>query len=494
MAQRNVFERDYKPFPELGERKTKRFSMIHYAAIAAIATGISVALSAISLDAEAHKQSDNVVDLEIPSPAERLTMPLSLPHSNTAEIAEETEITGQSQTTQNTPDIQTAKLSEETVTKPQQIAAEPNQYDYKTIEVKKGDTLTHVFKRAGLKLSQVNYITQAGKEGKKLTRLTPGEKFEIASSDEGELLHLVYHKDKTNKYVLNKHADGFTIDHEAREYDRRVTHTTGTIKTSLFEAAVEAGLSDNVTMDLAHIFGWDIDFALDIRKGDQFVVMYEELYLDGERVGNGNILAAEFTNRGKSYKAVRYTDDNGNSNYYAEDGKSMRKAFLRTPVDFTRISSRFGNRYHPTLKRKKKHHGVDYAAPRGTPIKAAGDGKIVWRARKGGYGKTVIIKHGTKYSTLYAHMNSYNRKARKGSYVKQGQVIGYVGTTGRSTGPHLHYEFRVNGVHRNPLTVKLPDAESIKKKYKSDFLQKSRPLLAQLDLIKNTSVALNSVE
>ncbi len=471
MKQHKTFERDYKPFPDYSKTlpAKKRFSLFHYVAVAIIAVTVSVSLITLSSNAEAKKQSLSVVSAQSGSSASRLTLPLPLP---------ETDI---SQAQPAAPEQ--ARAGVETAT-----------LDYTPVKVKKGDTLTHIFQRAGLKLSQVNAITKLGKAAKPLTRLTPGQKFEIAANEDGELLSLIYHKDRTNAYHVTKSNNKLEIKHEKREYERRITHTEGIIKTSLFEAALDAGLSNKITMDLAYIFGWDIDFALDIRKNDRFVVLYEELYLDGERVGDGNILAAEFINQGKSYKAVRYTDKNGDSNYYSPDGKSMRKAFLRTPVDFTRISSRFGNRYHPTLKRKKKHKGVDYAAPRGTPIKAAGDGKIIWRGRKGGYGKTVIIKHGSKYSTLYAHMNAYNRKARKGSHVKQGQVIGYVGTTGRSTGPHLHYEFRVNGVHRNPLTVKLPDAESIKRQYKSDFLQKSRPLLAQLELIKNTSVAFNDFQ
>ena len=361
-----------------------------------------------------------------------------------------------------------------------------------TVKVKKGDTLTHLFYRVGLNANQVYKITQIDKKSKKLSRLTPGQTFEFKITADKKLEQLIYHIDKTHKYVIHKRDNKFVSVNVNREYETRITSSKATINTSLFDAAHKAGLSDNLTMDLAYIFGWDIDFALDIRDGDQFVVMYEELYLDGERIRDGNILAAEFVNQGKSYKAVRYTDSKNNSNYYSENGKSMRKAFLRSPVDFTRISSRFGRRYHPTLKKRKNHKGVDYVASRGTPIKAAGDGKIIWRARKGGYGKTVMIKHASRYTTLYAHMNNYNRKAKMGSRVKQGQVIGYVGTTGRSTGPHLHYEFRVNGSHRNPLTVKLPTAASIKKKYRSDFLSKSRPLIAQLNLMKNTNVATSS--
>ena len=273
--------------------------------------------------------------------------------------------------------------------------------------------------------------------------------------------------------------------------ESRITNTSGIIDSSLFLAGMAAGMSDNLIMELAGIFGWDIDFVLDIRSGDHFTLVYEELYLDGHKQRDGNILAAEFVNRGKTYRAVRYVDAQKRADYYSPDGRSMRKAFIRTPVDFTRISSRFGKRYHPTLKKRKNHHGVDYAAPRGTPIKAAGDGKLIFVGRKGGYGKTVIIQHGGKYSTLYAHMSKIKPGSRRGNRVRQGQVIGYVGSTGRSTGPHLHYEFRVNGVHRNPLTVRLPDAAPIKAQYKTDFLNKSRHLVAQLDVLQRTNVAFN---
>lgn len=364
----------------------------------------------------------------------------------------------------------------------------------KAVTVKSGDSLYLIFKRAGLNAQQLNHVTRLGKQTKALTRLKPGQMLDITIDADKKLQKLVYHIDKTHKLFISKQGDKFVAYNESREFETRVTYAKGIIKTSLFDAAHEAGLSDNLTMDLAYIFGWDIDFALDIRQNDSFVLTYEELFLDGEKVQNGNILAAEFINQGKSYKAVRYTDSKGRSSYYSEKGKSMRKAFLRSPVDFTRISSRFGKRKHPILKKRKSHKGVDYAASRGTPIKAAGDGKIIWRGRKGGYGKTVIIKHANKYSTLYAHMNSYNRKARSGSRVKQGQVIGYVGTTGRSTGPHLHYEFRVNGRHRNPLTIKLPNAASIPAKDKLDFMKKSQPLVTQLDIIKNTNIALSDFQ
>ena len=253
-----------------------------------------------------------------------------------------------------------------------------------------------------------------------------------------------------------------------------------------------AGLSDNTIMQLAGIFGWDIDFALDIRNGDQFSVIYETRYLDGEKIGDGDIIAAEFTNQGKSYQAVRYTDAANDNEYYSASGRSMRKAFLRTPVKFSRISSRFTKkRWHPVLKKWRSHRGVDYAASRGTPVKATSNGKITHRGRKGGYGKAVFIQHGKTYTTVYGHLNSYAKGLRKGSKVKQGQIIGYVGSTGLATGPHLHYELRVNGVHRNPRTVALPKADPIASSERAAFEQIASVRLEQLSNNKRIMLAMN---
>ena len=458
MKQNNLQNQDFKPRPSDKNQSKFKLNRLHMLALVASVSIPAILIATVSGNAEAEQPKTQAAAIS-DSQTNRIISHLSLPKST--EIVE---------VAQPTPNI-----------------AQKTQ----TVTVKSGDTLTHVFRRVGLGAKQVYQVTQIDKKSKNLNRLSPGQTFDFELSDKS-LNKLTYHVDKTHKIIVERTNNGeFEIKKENREYEARVTYAKADITTSLFDAAQDAGLSDNLTMDLAHIFGWDIDFALDIRKGDKFVVMYEELFLDGERVRDGNILAAEFINQGKSFQAIRYTDAKNNSNFYSADGKSMRKAFLRSPVDFTRISSRFGKRYHPTLKKRKSHNGVDYAASRGTPIKAAGDGKIIWRARKGGYGKTVMIKHGSRYTTLYAHMKSYNRKAKRGSHVKQGQVIGYVGTTGRSTGPHLHYEFRVNGAHRNPLTVKLPNAASIKKEYLSDFLSKSRPLMARLDIVKNTNVALS---
>ncbi len=275
--------------------------------------------------------------------------------------------------------------------------------------------------------------------------------------------------------------------------ETRLAYASGTIDSSLFAAGQKAGLSDTVVMQLAAIFGWDVDFALDIRHGDSFTVLYEQQYLDGEKLADGNIIAAEFINQGTAYNAIRFTDPSGNGGYYTPAGLSMRKAFLRSPVDFYRISSRFQReRLNPVLHIRRPHLGVDYAAPTGTPIKAAGDGKIIFRGRKGGYGNVIIIQHTGVYRTLYGHMSRFRGGLSVGSHVRQGQVIGYVGMTGLATGPHLHYEFLVNGTHRNPLTVKLPNASPIAAKYRAAFEAQAKTLMARLDTVKRTTLALNT--
>ena len=243
-------------------------------------------------------------------------------------------------------------------------------------------------------------------------------------------------------------------------------------------------------MNLAGIFAWDIDFVLDIRQGDDYYILYEEIYQDGQYVMDGEIIAAEFNNDGRTIRAIRFVNEDGRVDYFTPEGESVRKAFVRAPVDFTRISSSFNpRRRHPVLNTIRAHRGVDYAAPKGTPIKAAGDGKVIFRGRKGGYGNAVIVQHGGNITTLYAHMSNFARSAPFGSRVKQSQVIGFVGSTGLATAAHLHYEYRLNGVHRNPRTVKLPQAEPIGEKYREAFLTQVEPILAELLQYKRTQIA-----
>jgi len=363
----------------------------------------------------------------------------------------------------------------------------------KEVIVANGDTLSTVFAKVGLPQSTVHEVLASSKGAKQLARLNVGQRLEFQLNERGELEKLRSPLNKLESIQLERSDSGYVFKKEQIKPDVHNAYAYGRIDSSLFLAAKRAGLSHNLTMDLANVFGYDIDFAMDIRKGDTFEVVYEEKMIGGERVGTGNILAARFTNRGKSYTAVRYTNKQGNSSYYTADGSSMRKAFIRTPVDFARISSRFSNgRKHPILNRIRAHKGVDYAAPRGTPIKSAGDGKVLLAGRKGGYGNTVVIQHGNRYRTLYAHMQGFAKGVRNGSTVKQGQIIGYIGTTGLSTGPHLHYEFQVDGVHVDPLGLKLPMADPIAKNEKQRFLQLSGPLMARMDEERATMLAMQN--
>ena len=360
------------------------------------------------------------------------------------------------------------------------------------VRVQAGDSLARIFSKQGISPRQLHDLITSSETAKKLTHIYPGQTIRLrVADDDGALLELVYEIDALTHLHIQHVEDSFQSELIEREPQRRAVRAAGSIDDSLFLAASKAHLSDKITMELAGIFGWDIDFALDIRRGDRFAVLYEELYLDGERIGTGNILAAEFINRKQVHQAVRFTDDQGRAGYYDPAGRSMRKDFLRTPVEFSRISSRFSiGRKHPILNRIRAHKGVDYAAPTGTPVKATGDGKIVLRGKKGGYGNTIVIQHGSKYSTLYAHLSRFASSVKAGSRVRQGQTIGYVGSTGLATGPHLHYEFHVDGVHRNPLKVKLPDAAPLPKQYREKFKLESEHLLAELELTTAPAVAL----
>lgn len=364
--------------------------------------------------------------------------------------------------------------------------------NHQSITVSSGDTLSTVFNKVGLTANDLHEALNSSKDAKQFSRLKIGQVLEFELDEEGKLKTLQSKLSDLETIRLSRGEKGFDFQREQIKPEVTTAYSHGVINSSLFLSAKRAGLSHGLTMDLANVFGYDIDFAMDIREGDEFELIYEEKMVNGKRVGTGNILSARFINRGKTYTAVRYTDRQGNTSYYNANGESMRKAFIRTPVDFARISSRFSTgRKHPILNKIRAHKGVDYAAPRGTPIKAAGDGRVTLAGRHGGYGNTVIIQHGQRYRTLYAHMQGFAKGIRNGTNVKQGQIIGYIGTTGLSTGPHLHYEFQVNGVHVDPLSQKLPIADPIAANEKQRFLQLSQPLMARMDQEKATMLAAN---
>jgi len=357
---------------------------------------------------------------------------------------------------------------------------------WQTEKVRNGDSLARIFKRLGFS-AQTTYAvsTAQGEDSKLLKKLNVGDKLRIGSNDDGNLAALEYPISKTDTLFISLVGDQYQSHKESKTIELRESFSYGTIESSFWNAGVTAGLSDAQIINFANVFGWDIDFALDLREGDSFHLIFEKQYVDGEYIGTGNILAAEFVNQGDVFQAIRFTD----GEYYTADGKSMRKAFLRAPVNFKYISSSFKrNRRHPVTKRVQSHNGIDYAAKTGTPVVAAGNGKVTHAAYSKYNGYYVFIQHGNGIVTKYLHF--YKRAAvKKGQRVKQGQVIGYVGATGLAAGPHLHYEFLLNGVHRNPRTVKLPDAKPIAKKYKKDFTVLAKQRLQELVGAKNALLA-----
>jgi len=359
--------------------------------------------------------------------------------------------------------------------------------NWQTYTVREGDTLSKLFSQAGYDNATMYSVLGTGNKNKELTRIFPGETLAFLNDDDSNLIRIKLVRSPLETVFLNREENGsFDTKVVKRVPDVEFAYAEGVIDSSLFLAGQKAGMSQSQIMELANIFGWDVDFALDIRSGDSFRLIYEKLLIDGEEYKNGRILAAHFNNQGRDIEAILYTDTKGDSNYFTPDGKSMRKAFIRTPVDFARISSHFNlKRKHPVLHKIRAHRGTDYAASRGTPIKAAGDGKVIFAGRKGGYGNVVILQHGQKITTLYAHMHKFARGARVGKRVKQGQIIGYVGSTGLASGPHLHYEFRVNGQHKNPVRVKLPHAKPIPKNELETFKSQTQPLVAQLQLLRD---------
>jgi murein DD-endopeptidase MepM/ murein hydrolase activator NlpD len=358
-----------------------------------------------------------------------------------------------------------------------------------TIEfvVRRNDTLDRIFRQLKLNLTDLASIRELPGVQQQLDRLRPGDTIRLVH-DEGLVQSLSRRISETEvlsvRRVDETGSSTFSAEVVATPVEIRESRAQGTIDTSLFVAARAAGVSPEIILRLANdIFGWDIDFALDIRPGDRFNVIYEQKFRDGEYIGDGRILAADFVNDGTVHRAVYYESADGKiADYFSPEGRSMRRQFLRAPLDFTRISSNFDpRRHHPILNMIRAHKGVDYAAPTGTIIKAAGDGRVSFVGTKGGYGRVVILEHGGGISTLYGHMSRFARGLNDGARVKQGITIGYVGSSGAATGPHLHYEYRVNGMHKNPRTVSLPDAAPIPEGYLAEFRSRSAQLLARLD-------------
>lgn len=367
-----------------------------------------------------------------------------------------------------------------------EIAPDP-EIQWQEFNIKSGDTLSSLFKKVGFNDGIMLSVIHGDGEAGKLQRLYAGEDIRFGLDQEGELVAVELQRSLLESLKIEKTESGFSGQTEVREPEIRPAFAAGVIDGSLYLAARDAGLNDRLTMELAGIFGWDIDFVYDVRKGDRFEVVYEELYIDGEMFNTGRILSAKFVNQGKDNLALLYTDSNGESDYYSPEGQSMRKAFLRVPIN-ARVSSPFNlQRRHPVLDVVRPHQGTDYAAPPGTPIKAAGNGRVKFAGWKGGYGRTVVLQHGDNITTLYAHMLRLGKGIKNGTRVKQGETIGYVGSSGMVTGPHLHYEFRVNGVAKNSRTIKLPEAQPIPNSEVARFKQFTDQRLAQFNVFRESS-------
>ncbi len=478
-------------------KKTGQFPKTHLLAVSACVAVLAVTLVLVPSEDVAAKRSDSTSVLLTPEVLKQAPEQLSAEEAVQLASAEPALDSSTSKplpdklpaVTPASPSNATGTVTEEIAEHPATVPEPAPVENWLKIQVRSGDNLTTLFKKAGLGANEMYPMLNALKPERPLKRLMPGQHLEFLITD-GRLEKIRHQKSPLLSTLISRTEDGYRSEQLERTPDIRQVYVRGEIDQSLFLAGQKAGLSQKKIMELAAIFGWDVDFALDIRKGDSFAVIYEELLLEGKVIRDGNIVAAEFTNQGNNFRAIRYTDSKGDSNFYTPEGKSMRKAFLRTPVDFTRISSKFNpNRKHPIFKTKRPHRGVDYAAPSGTPIKSSGDGKVIFAGRKGGYGKAVIVQHGQKYTTLYAHMRRIKPGMKRGKRVKQGQVIGYVGSTGYATGPHLHYEFRVNGVHRNPLTVPLPQARPLPKKELAAFNPIAKEMLVQLETFSQTQLA-----
>jgi murein DD-endopeptidase MepM/ murein hydrolase activator NlpD len=366
---------------------------------------------------------------------------------------------------------------------PALASAEPLTDALSTIDVivSRNDTLDRIFRRLKLNLADLASLRELPNVRASLDSLRPGESLHLTHKD-GSLFGLERRLSDTQTLKVSRDGNALKADVLQNPVQTRRRTVRGTITSSLFEAVEAAGGHDQTAVSLADIFGWDIDFVLDVQPGDSFVVTYPEIWRDGAYVKDGAIEAAEFVNQGRTYRALRYTDPTGGTHYYAPDGKSLQKAFLRAPVEFTRVSSKFNSaRLHPILNTIRAHKGVDYAAPIGTPVHAAGDGRILYAGVMGGYGNVVEIEHSRSITTVYGHLSRFASGIHAGTHVNQGAVIAYVGMTGLATGPHLHYEYRVNGVFKNPQTVALPGAEPMDPGWHDDFVAHTAPLLTTLD-------------
>jgi murein DD-endopeptidase MepM/ murein hydrolase activator NlpD len=392
-----------------------------------------------------------------------------------------------------TDTIATATVVEE-ITLPDAASTQPNvaeQHFWYKDHVRRDDTLNNVLSRLNVhNRDAINFIRNDAVASEIASALKPSHNMEAQSDSDGNLISLEYQLDTDQFININQTTSGYTASKVIHKLESRPILKSAKIKSSLFGATDDANIPDDVAIQVAEMFESQIDFNTDLRRGDHFNVIYEGSYDEGELVKTGNVLAAEFVNNGKTYQAIGYRDAAGEMQYYTPDGKSLHKSFLRSPLEFTRVSSSFSTgRVDTIFERIKAHQGVDLAAPTGTRIKASGDAIVNFVGQKGGYGNVIVLKHENGVTTVYGHLSRFADGLHKGEKVAQGDLIGFVGMTGLATGPHLHYEFMVNGEHRDPMTVALPKADPITGQNKVAFDAVSRELSAQIDLLGNSNIA-----
>ena len=403
----------------------------------------------------------------------------SIPHgaglSKTKNLTSPIDLSTASRTDNGADDSQTISLQ-----KTRAPAVSPQTIPWESIQIRSGDSLVGIFKRLNLNVAEAIRISKLP-QATPLISLRTGPYLKIQRDGEA-LLTLQYQPNTRTILRIEAQEVGFVAKIVERTFESTQREITAEITDSLYRSARRAGIPEPVIYRIARIFQWELDFGRDIKPGDMLTVIYEERSLNGQKVGNGPILAARLENDGIIRQAIRYVNADGDAAYYTPDGKSLQRAFLRSPVAGRQVTSGFSyNRLHPILKVRRPHLGVDYGAPRGTPIVATADGKVIRASRKGGYGKTIILRHGQDYRTLYAHLSRYAKGVRKGKWVKKGQIIGYVGSTGLSTGPHLHYEIHVAGKARNPESFRLPRAASVGRKEKAGYLEHAKVWVSRLD-------------
>lgn len=383
--------------------------------------------------------------------------------------------------------VQTLELPEPTSTD----IADAESFDFWSEErIQRGDTIASLLDRLGVGAEDKASVIAASRDIPALQRLTAGRTVLARVTASGRLLLLRYLASDERLVTLNRVQEEFVAEETAIQLDARPIMRSGQIQASLYGATDAADIPDSIASQLAEIFSGDIDFHRDLRRGDRFSVVYEAFYHEGKLIKTGRLLSAEFINQGKRYRAVYFKDSLGREGYFTPEGQSLRRAFLKSPLPFSRISSGFsGARYHPVLKEWRAHRGIDYAAPTGTPVRAVADAIVAYAGWQGGYGNIVILNHQKPYSTAYGHLSRFAAGVKPGKRVNQGDVIGYVGATGLATGPHLHYEFRVAGVQQDPLALKLPSSFALDSRDRNRFLAQSRPLVDRLELLQGSNLA-----